>query len=98
MKTRWSAHSRQTYRQIQPSERKAACSLQDMIHSFMQGYPEVSGALYEEPFVDFSTTRNYALQVSSPSSRDSLQNMHARQAHSAHKILCERPVGMIIIL
>ena len=35
--------------------------MQDKILNFMAGYP---GDLYEEPFVDFSTTRNYALQVS----------------------------------
>ena len=34
--------------------------IQDMITSFMNGYP---GELFEEPFVDFSTTRNYALRV-----------------------------------
>ena len=37
--------------------------VQDEILSFMEGYP---GDLYEEPFVDFSTTRNYALQVRIP--------------------------------
>ena len=37
--------------------------VQDKILSFMEGFP---GDLYEEPFVDFSTTRNYALQVSVP--------------------------------
>lgn len=33
---------------------------QDAIRECMEGYP---GDLYEEPFVDFSTTRNYALRV-----------------------------------
>ena len=37
--------------------------MQGKILSFMEGFP---GDLYEEPFVDFSTTRNYALQVSPP--------------------------------
>lgn len=37
-----------------------AAVIQDMITSFMKGYP---GELLEEPFVDFSTTRNYALRV-----------------------------------
>ena len=37
--------------------------VQDKILSFMEGFP---GDLYEEPFVDFSTTRNYALKVSVP--------------------------------
>ncbi len=37
---------------------------QDMITSYMKGYP---GELLEEPFVDFSTTRNYALRVRVPS-------------------------------
>lgn len=34
--------------------------LQDEIREFMVGY---QGDLYEEPFVDFSTTRNFALRV-----------------------------------
>jgi len=33
---------------------------QDMILTYMKDYP---GDLYEEPFVDFSTTRNFALRV-----------------------------------
>ncbi|CAL8463331.1 g2865 [Coccomyxa elongata] len=33
---------------------------QDAIRECMEGYP---GDLYEEPFVDFSTTRNYALRA-----------------------------------
>ena len=43
--------------------------VQDKVLSFMEGYP---GDLYEEPFVDFSTTRNYALQVSVTLPRDAL--------------------------
>lgn len=35
---------------------------QEMISTYMEGYP---GNLYEEPFVDFSTTRNFALRVGS---------------------------------
>lgn len=42
-----------------------ALSGQDEIRTFMEGYP---GDLYEEPFVDFSTTRNFALRVWQPSS------------------------------
>lgn len=34
--------------------------VQDAIREYMVGYP---GDLYEEPFVDFSTTRNFALRV-----------------------------------
>jgi hypothetical protein len=34
---------------------------QAVVREFMAGYP---GQLLEEPFVDFSTTRNYALRVS----------------------------------
>ena len=34
-----------------------------MITSYMKGYP---GELLEEPFVDFSVTRNYALRVGVP--------------------------------
>ena len=34
---------------------------QAVVREFMAGYP---GQLLEEPFVDFSTTRNFALRVS----------------------------------
>ena len=38
----------------------SSAALQEVITSYMAGYP---GELFEEPFVDFSTTRNYALRV-----------------------------------
>ena len=50
--------------------------VQDKVLGFMEGYP---GDLYEEPFVDFSTTRNYALQVSVALPRDALVDKFAAE-------------------
>lgn len=61
---------------------------QDAIRECMEGYP---GDLYEEPFVDFSTTRNYALRVRTSHLRQlkSLQNaMHGSKMNACQPPDC----------